>query len=394
MKFLLLLSMLGFQEHVLDDLVKIRKDIEMINTLVDHGLEVDKDGVIVSSLLVKAKEISKGDIVDYKTLVEKTGADNVVPLKEEQAKGWITFTNIVLVLAAIMVLSALTMLFGHYFLYLILLIPIKAWSVGVWAICIGLVQMSKSFGDNSLLLAIPGVFGMIGCCFLSHEAHFKGFVSKENSFRVFTLILAFAWGATAIYINSHFIGFMAVASMMSFLGFSFSVFPGFVSFGFTDEDVVPRVTFASGAIFGLHLLLMVTGSTAQSFEVFREGMSGLGSFVFYLGLLIMACKWYSYKNQDLGGVWRFRIDLRRYLLLQIPILVAGVFALWFGSVYKMPSLLAIGGTFFCLYIIEKYYEIPWKGIGYAWSALGLGVMLYYFSVFANIHPEYFIFMGK
>jgi hypothetical protein len=103
--------MLGFQEYTLDDLVKIRRDVEMINTLVDHGLDVDKDGAIVSSLMVKAKEVSKGGVIDYKSLVKKTGGENVIPLKEEQVEGWITFTNIALVLSVIMVLSALTVLF-------------------------------------------------------------------------------------------------------------------------------------------------------------------------------------------------------------------------------------------------------------------------------------------
>ena len=386
--------MLGFQEHTLDGLVKIRMDVEMINTLVDHGLDVDKDGAIVSSLMVKAKEISKGDVIDYKSLVEKTGGENVIPLKEEQVEGWITFTNIALVLSAIMVLAALTVLFGHYFLFLVLIVPVEVWHIALWCFCGSLAIYSKSFGENSLLIAIPATFGMIGASCLSQYLYFRERSRNEFGFKILSIVLALAWGATAIHLNSHFIGFMAVAAMMSFLGFSFNVFPGIVSIGFHEDDIVPRTTFAAGMMFGLHLLLVVTGSTAQSFEVFREGMSGLGSFVFYLGLLIMASKWYSYSNQDLGGIWRFRIDMRRYLLLQIPIFVAGVFALWFGSVYKMPSLLSIGGTFFCLYGMEKYYEIPWKGVGYAWSVRGFGMIFYYISVFANLHPEYFIFIGK
>jgi hypothetical protein len=301
---------------------------------------------------------------------------------------------VILVIAVIITVTALIMLFGHYLLFLVLIVPKQVWNIAFWGLSCSLAFWSKTFGDNSLLIAIPATFGMIGASCLSQYIYFKDRSRNELGFKILSIVLALVWGATAIHINSHFIGFMAVSAMISFLGFSFSVIPGIVSIGFREDDLIPRVTFASGAIFGLHILLMITGSTAQSFEVFREGMSGLGAFVFYLGLLIMSSKWYNYSNREIGGLWRFRIDLRKYLLLQIPILVAGVFALWFGSVYQAPSLLSIGGTFFCLYIIEKYYEIPWKGIGYAWSTLGLGLMLYCFSVFANTHPEYFIFMGK
>ena len=32
------------------------------------------------------------------------------------------------------------------------------------------------------------------------------------------------------------------------------------------------------------------------------------------------------------------------------------------------ALLGIGGTFFTLYLLEKYFELPWRGVGWAWAA--------------------------
>jgi hypothetical protein len=106
----------------------------------------------------------------------------------------------------------------------------------------------------------------------------------------------------------------------------------------------------------------------------------MGPFVYFLGILILASKWYF---EDL-----------RYLLMQVICVASGVLALWLGSVYGMPMLLGIGGTLFYLYIIEKYYEIPWECTGWAWSLLGLAGILYGFAVFAQAHPQYFIFMYR
>jgi len=58
----------------------------------------------------------------------------------------------------------------------------------------------------------------------------------------------------------------------------------------------------------------------------------------------------------------------------------------------MTMMAGGGGTLFYIYVLEKYYEIPWEGRGWAWSLLGLAGLLYVFVIVATRKPEYFIFM--
>ena len=44
--------------------------------------------------------------------------------------------------------------------------------------------------------------------------------------------------------------------------------------------------------------------------------------------------------------------------MQVITIVAGMAAIGAGSLFDIPQLLGIGGTFFVLYLIEKPFEIP------------------------------------
>jgi hypothetical protein len=78
--------------------------------------------------------------------------------------------------------------------------------------------------------------------------------------------------------------------------------------------------------------------------------------------------------------------------MQAIVIGSGVAALYIGTVFGLTMLAGVGGTFFYIYVLEKYYEIPWKGVGWAWSTLFLAGILYGFVIFAQRHPQYFIFM--
>ena len=57
----------------------------------------------------------------------------------------------------------------------------------------------------------------------------------------------------------------------------------------------------------------------------------------------------------------------------------------------MPLLTGAGGTFFLLYVLEKYYELPWRNRGWAWSLVGFGVILCCIGLAVRSRPEYFLF---
>ncbi len=65
-------------------------------------------------------------------------------------------------------------------------------------------------------------------------------------------------------------------------------------------------------------------------------------------------------------------------------------ALYVGAVYGPESLMEVGGTFLALYLLEKFFELPWRRHGFAWMCLALAGLLYLGASFAEGHPQYFI----
>lgn len=103
----------------------------------------------------------------------------------------------------------------------------------------------------------------------------------------------------------------------------------------------------------------------------------MGAFVYYLGLLILSSRYY---NAGKGN----------YILLQIITVLSGVAAFFVGATFGVNILLSIGGTFFVLYLLEKYSELPWNDIGWAWSLLGIACLLYGAAFVVGKYPEYFL----
>lgn len=370
-------------------LVEIRENLEMLRKLNHRGYDVqlqEKEKAILSRL----SEVTQGKVTTYEELVKVTGGDNISASREQRVKGWLSFGNIVLISATILLFCSGVALFSKYFLALILLVPAQVWNFVLWSACLLGAFGSASLGDMRLAAALPAVFGMIACCSLTHFLYLKDKFPKP--YRLLALFLTIIWGATAVHTGSHIIGFMSVMALLSSLGLFIGVIPGVVSLGFDDDDLISNATFCSGIIFWLHVVLTAAGKTMGSFEVFREGMGGLCCYAFYFGLLIMSSKWYNYGHKDFWDTYETRrFLLYRYVNMQILTVGSGVMVLYFGSMFGLTGLLGVGGTLFYIYLIEKYYEIPWKGVGWLWSAFGLGAILYVFAVFIRLHPEYFIF---
>jgi len=72
-------------------------------------------------------------------------------------------------------------------------------------------------------------------------------------------------------------------------------------------------------------------------------------------------------------------------------IASGAAALYLGSVWGMGALLGIGGTLFFLYVLEKYIELPWEGVGWIWAMLFLAIGLYFAVGQMKAYPEYFLF---
>jgi hypothetical protein len=359
----------------LDALVKARQNVEAIRLLRKNNCEVDPSGSIEKSQL---------NGMTYEELVLATGGDYHPPTAWQRVSGWFTFVNILLFTSVVLVLSALVWLFRIYLITLVFLIPVRAWNALAWGLCLLCLILAKTLApDHQLLLILPGALGILPTWTWTAMLYFP----PDKNYWSFFLTLTILWSVVTLVFSSSVIGFLSVMALMATFGFVAGMFPGVVFAGFENDDAVYRGTVAAGIVLLLHVLMTITGVALLA--PFRTGMMWMGSFVFYLGLLILSSKWMCYSND---GSYR-GCNWNVYWIRQILTIVCGVLALFLGTVFAMPVLLGVGGTFFYIYILEKYYELPWEGAGWAWSLLGLGLLLYCFSAFARTHPSYFLFMS-
>jgi len=362
----------------LDELTVIRSNIELIAQLRRQGVEVDAEGSIARRLLADATRLTGGKVDSLEKLQAATGT---APTPQERKQGWFTFVNVMWFAGALLVVVALALLFGHYLARLIKQVPVEAWEVVAYLVCAGAIASGQLMPQGyALAPVLPGCLGLVGCLYFSKQQHH--FRLRRSMIWLFVLV----WGATALFYHNETIGFLTVVAALAGLGFYAAMIPGVVFLGFRSSEIIAQTTLAAGAMLVAHVALHCLGANPVMLAPFRSGMGFLGAFVYLLGLLIISNLRYARRNWPPSLLWP------RYITMQVLTIASGVATMYFGSVYGVPTLLGIGGTFFYLYLLEKYYELPWRGVGWAWSLLGAGCLLYGFALFARAQPEWFFFM--
>jgi hypothetical protein len=174
------------------------------------------------------------------------------------------------------------------------------------------------------------------------------------------------------------IGFCAVIALESLLGFSLLVTPLCYAVGYEDEKAIPRTMASSFVLIVLFVGVKVAGVALPYFNIFSTGVLVVGGFVYFVSLLIISSKWYQ-AHTDIY-VW--------HQILAIGSLIAALFV---GSVWDISFIRNMAGTFLALYLMEKYIEIPNITHHWALGSLGLGLILYTFSMIIRMYPQYFLF---
>jgi len=364
-----------------DRLALIRSNLELIEQLRRQGVEVDADGAIARRLLGDAARLTDGRVATLEALEALCAATGSAPAKPERRAGWFTFANVLWLVGACVVVAALGLLARHYLERLVERVPPWAWEVGFYAVCGGAIVAGHWMPVGFRLAPVlPGCIGLLGAL---------GYSRRRRPFRFVQRVpwaLACAWGGVAWFYGSETIGFFAVSAALAGLGFAAGMVPGLVEIGFRGRDAVPRATVAAGVLLAAHVALHCSGVSPAWLAPFRAGMGFLGAFVYLLGLLILSSRRYSQYGGKPSNLWT------RYASMQAVTAVSGLATIYFGSVHGVDNLLGLGGTFFCLFLLEKYYDLPWRGIGWAWSLLGAGGLLYLFALLVQARPAWFFFM--
>lgn len=333
----------------------------------------------ISRYLLQAKEILGRDISEQEILAFQgiKTADVAVKLTPLQKfAGFITFMNVIWVIAIVGGVSCLTYLFGDFVMNVLKGIPKEVYEVLLYLVAIATLFCGKQLANPEIgnYVGFTGCLLWLGALGLTAELHKK---TLKWSGALFWSLVFSAWVSMAILYQSQMIGWIAIAALLSALGFSIVVKPFVVSMGFDDEDSLGRATAASFLILSFYVVTRIFNLQIPHLEIFSRGALFLGSFVGFLGLDILSTRWYFSENKN-------------YTLFQVITIFAGLAAISIGSIYSIGELQKFGGTFFVLYLLTKVSEIPAKSMR-GWAAIGLVVssILYGFCVYVKSNPEVF-----
>jgi len=205
----------------------------------------------------------------------------------------------------------------------------------------------------------------------------------NNTGLIASWICCIIWTIVAIYQQNQEAGYLAVMALEASLGFVLFVGELVIMIGFQNEQVVPSATIASFISLIIGCILHLQQRSNFLTIPFTRPLLFLGTFVYFIGMLIITSRLYT--------EWRTKIYI--FWLLQLIAFLSGLAAMFFGPMFEIPFIQAIGGTMFVVWLLEKYVEIaPWKGVFTVTGSLfGFGVLLYGFAYFLQKNPEYFIF---
>lgn len=385
-----------------EELIRLREERAKLSTINQFNetkaFTEESRSQVVAAITASDSEVRKitGRTLD---LIE---LDKVISA-EEQKSGFSTFLVILVVLAGIILAIAIGGLVAYYLWPLLVSIPVIIYegaAYGLSGVCMAAGYLFQPFdlwviNIQPFWFVIPGAISFAACIAFSHQKHWASEYQGESvyagpGFFSFPVILSglccIAWGAMAIFYHNlfpqagipYFLAFISVIALESFLGFSVITAPGCIMLGWNSDGVIPRTTSASFLILAFYVTAHLTGlSLDPAVKLFETGGLFMGAFVYYLGLLVMSSKFYP-ESED------------RYVFMQLLTIVSGLAAFFIGSTFGVNILLGVGGTFFTIYLLEKYYEIPWSGVGWFWSLLGAALAIYFIVGFAAQHPSYFL----
>lgn len=304
--------------------------------------------------------------------------------------GLFTLVNTIWAVSVAMIASAFTWIFILYILPLFIGMPIGFLELLAYFLDGALFYAAHYFATVSphtfspIFLALLACLGVPLLYAFTVVVHFEN-VNAEYFFKIGIWLSAIVWSAAAIYFSSQLIAMIAVAAFFTALGFIFVSLPFCYILGFSSKSAIPRSMNVAFYCIAVYIYVTIQNLDENPlWNVFRPAILGLGTFVFFLGGLIVSNRLYH-------GPLSFSDNLLHYLWTNFFVCVCGVLAIAFGGVFSKLSLLkSVGGTFFCLFLLEKYLEFPWNQGGYISMMFGLGVILYLLSWSISQHPEYIL----
>jgi len=232
--------------------------------------------------------------------------------------------------------------------------------------------------------------GLLACCAAAmysvkvHGQNLSTVLKKEYDIdlaQLSCLFVALLFSPCAILHGSKLLGFVAVGSLLSALGFRVSMYPFCYVIGWDSEDGMVRTSAACG--FGLvsFTVVRLAGLNSRFVEPFSPAISVLGGIGHYLALLIRSNRWYDKRE--------------RYMKYNLGMLASLCASQYVGRTYGIPALANTSTTFFVLWGLEKAGELHHVLELSGWFLVfGLSVFSYYAALWLHAHPEFIVTLLK
>jgi hypothetical protein len=333
----------------------------------------------------------------------------LTPLQE--IAGAITFFNVMLVLAIIAVGGAFIYLFKHYMrlLFRILAhVPILVYELTFYGASLGSALIGWW-----LPVPMHQSLALLACVLFAGALAFSVSYRRELAHVfIIAIILFLVWTPMAMLFSSPFVGFFAVGALLAALGWNDVVLWVINGLGAQvhsrSYQHIEHATLAGFVVLALFVIMRLLSGFVPVLSVFTPGSVILGGVFGFGGLLALSDRWYSRRStasierregetdEEYTARWEQarrqerNVHRQHYWGFQVVSIVAGIGALFFGSVLQISELQKIGGTFFVIYLLIKLAEIPTRSrLMFAWLVIGAGTLTVGFCWFALTHPELF-----
>jgi hypothetical protein len=184
-------------------------------------------------------------------------------------------------------------------------------------------------------------------------------------------VLTLLWGGIAYFYDNSFIGFLAVSSFISTIGFSFYMDSSLIVIGFKKYNTpfVLRLSISTLVLTLLSWLIFYTNyipalsALKPHLRVFEVGMVSLIPMVTFLGLF--------YINYAYG----LKKSFTKRMLVELITLTATLGILTISLVYGIGSMFWLGLFFTIWFSSDKFYWFVYKKIDFVWVGLILSALL-------------------
>ena len=297
---------------------------------------------VADAKVVLGRDISATDIIQkVKTGEERTAAEKFGGLLD--GINWVRagFGLLIVVFAGIVIGVTLPLWMS---------LPKEMYALAMFGGALSLAWFGLTRATDNAVWGLMSALAWIGAqIYVAHAWKLKGNPST------FFLIATVYSAIIAFLFHSSLIGYVPIITLMCAAGFAAQAFGWGFALGFSDDKSVSIGTIAAFLILGLYVFGRITGYDDPYIQIFAPAAYLVGSFVGFLGLLILASRPYSWGGSStLTGKYLFS----NFVLMP----VFGIGAVFVGYTYGIPELQKVGGTFFALWAVEKYVEWTFRGI--------------------------------